>query len=184
MASYTEPVNPEMASRLNENRDGRLTSNQWLSIVTEPVVLLILLCLPIILIAGPRLFLLGMRGGRTLSVLLIMLPIVIIPLLFRAWRYARVPVHHAILYSDASQPSRWLFWRPPVLYHADGSPMHFRKRLAPYTPLEPNQDYIVYYMHDGDRPVLLSLAPASHRYAERWQPSTTFHTRLKTRQEN
>lgn len=181
MASYTEPINPEMANRLAENRDGRLTSHQWLTIVTEPLTLLLLLSLPLILIAGPRLFLLSLRGGRIISILLILLPVVIIPLVFRAWRYARVPLKHTVLYSDATPSSRWLFWRPPVLYHADGNPAHFRKRLAPYTPLEPNQSYIVYYMQDGDQDVLLSLAPANHRYAERWQPSTSFHTRHQHR---
>lgn len=184
MASYTEPINPEMASRLAENRDGRLTSNQWVSIVTEPLNLLLLLCLPLILVVGPRLFLLSLRGGRILPIMLIMLVIVVVPLVFRAMRYARIPVEHAVLYSDTVQPSRWFFWRPPVMFHEDGSPARFRKRLAPYTPLEPNQSYIVYYMKDGDQMVLLSLAPTNHRYAERWQPSTTFHTRQQRRKGN
>ncbi len=168
-----------MRARLTMNRDGRLTSEQWKDLVTEPLVILLLVLAPIILILGPRLVALALRGW--LLVVGVVLVVVVVPIIVRAWRYARVPVYFATLYAGDHPTYMGVFRRRLELYTADGEAVRFNKQLAPSIPLRRNRAYLVYYLRENDRPILLSFAPADHPDAERWKPSTSFHTRFAER---
>jgi hypothetical protein len=107
--------------------------------------------------------------------------VIVIPLIFRARRYARAPVHFATLYAGANPLTPWLFWRADVLYTQSGEAIRFTRRLAPFTILKPDGAYIVYYLREPKENVLLSLAPADHEDVDLWQPSESFHTRQAQR---
>ena len=48
----SEKLPRETLDNLKRNRDGRLSSRQWLQLITEPLTTLLLLSVPLILIAG------------------------------------------------------------------------------------------------------------------------------------
>lgn len=174
-----EYVSDEMRTRLEANRDGRLTSDQWKDMVTAPLTVLLFLMLPVALLLGPRLLPLAGRG--IIIALVLALVVIVVPMIFRARRYARAPLQFERFYAGHNPTPLWLFWRPLVLYTADGEPVRFKKRLAPYTLLHSNRSYMVYYLREPDHNVLLSIAPADHPEAEQWQPSVFFNNRQARR---
>ncbi|MBI5666692.1 MAG: hypothetical protein HZC41_01680 [Chloroflexi bacterium] len=171
-------VNEHMRARLLVNRHGKLTSEQWKDMVTEPLAALGLLLLPGIVILGPRLGAL-LWGGFALVALGALLALGV-ALALRARRYARAPVHFAVLRAVSSPPF-WAFWQPLVFETEAGEPKHFGKRLAPYTRLRRDRQYLVYFLQEASTNVLLSLAPADHPDAALWQPSTHFQRRFEQR---
>lgn len=171
-------VTPHMRERLLTNRNGKLTSDQWKDMVTEPLVTLLLLLAPAILVLGPRL---ALAARFLCPALLIGVFVLGIMLFFRARRYARARVRYAELYAGEGTPPFWMFWKAPVLFNQHGEALRFPKRLAPYVALQPDQDYMVYYLQDTAELVLLSIAPADHPDAEKWQPTETFHRRFQQR---
>ena len=174
-----DQVSMQMRQRLLTNRHGKLTTSQWKDMVTEPLGVLLLLLAPAIIILGPRLLHFATRFLVVGLVVLVL--VVVIPMLFRARRYARAPVYFERLYGGDRPAARLLFWRPQVLYTGKGKAIAFKKRLAPSTRLRANHAYIVYYLREADHHVLLSLAPADHPDAEKWQPSASFHARQAKR---
>lgn len=168
-----------MRARLLVNRHGRLAADQWRELVMEPVVGLLLLMLPAAFILGPRLLALVAAGVWLVPVA--GLVIVAAVLALRARRYARLPLHSATLYTNAAPRPGWALWRPDVLYTGAGEALRFRRWLAPRLPLRPNRAYLVYYLREDTRCVLLSLAPADHPDAESWQPGPAFHDRQARR---
>jgi hypothetical protein len=168
-----------MRSRLMTNRHGKLTSDQWKDMVTEPLIVLLLLLVPLILFLGPRLLMLTARG--IIFVWVIALIVVFVPMLFRARRYARAAVYFDRLYAGDHPGPAFLFWRPTVLYTEDGTEIRFKRRLAPVSQLRPNRAYLVYYLRDASEYVLLSMAPADHPDSHQWQPSSAFHERFARR---
>jgi hypothetical protein len=166
MKRKRDQVTEPMRNRLMANRDGRMYRDQWLDIVTDPLVTLLLLLAPALLV---------------LVLLLVMLALLVVPVAFRARHYARAPVHFEVLYGDANPRPPWMFWRPQVFYTGDGQPVRFGRRLAPFMFVRPEQAYLVYYLRDTSGNVLLSLAPADHPDAERWQPSKFFESRFTRR---
>ena len=179
MEKRKQTITPYMRERLLENRNGKLTSEQWKDMVMEPLVTLLLLLAPAILILGPRLVVFGIRGWWL--VMLATIIAVSLTTLFRARRYARARVHFRELEAGQSPRPFWMFWKPQVLYDDNGAPMSFHKRLAPYMALQPYERYLVYYIEDADERVLLSMAPADHPDADQWQPSETFQRRYQQR---
>lgn len=174
-----DDLSQDMRSRLLTNRHGKLTPDQWKDMVTEPLVILLLLLAPAIIVLGPRL---GGFIARGWAVMLVAgLLVLVVPLLFRARRYARAPLYFEQLYAGDNPALPLLFWRPQLLYTPNGEERRFRKRLAPSLRLRPNRAYIVYYLRDAGQLVLLSIAPADHPDAVRWQPSTAFHERFARR---
>ncbi len=171
-----DPVNEYTRARLLVNRHGKLTTDQWKDMVTEPLVTVGLLLLPGVIILGPRLgaFIWGGFAAVTLLALAALL-------IGRGRRYARAPVHFSVLHTGSSVRAFWAFWKPLTLYTAAGDTVQFGKRLTPYNRLQPNRDYLVYYLKDRDTNVLLSLAPADHPDADLWQPSEVFQERLARR---
>jgi hypothetical protein len=163
-----------MQARLLVNRHGKLATAQWKELVMEPVVGLLLLVLPALFILGPRLLAFAATGAwlglALVAVLAVMLGL-------RARRYARLPLHAATLYTGASPRSGWAPWRADVLYTEAGEALRFRRWLAPRLRLRANRAYLVYYLREDTRCVLLSLAPADHPEAESWRPGPAFHDR-------
>jgi hypothetical protein len=174
-----DEVSTEMRARLLTNRDGRLTTDQWKEMVTEPLVKLLLLMVPGIILLGPRLYglffggawMLGLGGVLLLAVMLFL----------RAGRYARAPVHYQILNVREEIPRLRVFGRSQLLYIEDGDAIKFNKRLAPYLPLKSGQRYLVYYLQDVETNVLLSIAPADHPDVGSWQPTQLFYNRKARR---
>jgi hypothetical protein len=167
-------VSAEMQTRLSSNRNGKLTTGQWKDMVTEPLVTLLVLAVPLMVILGPRLFVLTARGVG--FAFLIVALFVFVPMLFRARRYARAPVLFDILYA-VGERSSWMFWRPLIFRTEEGVEMRFTKRLAPGMRLKRGHPYFVYYLRDPGNLVLLSLVPADHPDADQWQPSPSFEVR-------
>ncbi len=166
-----DTVPPEMRERLLTNRDGKLTGEQWKDMVSEPLVVILLLASPALMVLGPRL-LLGFRG--ILFIAAVVLLVVMVPTLWRAFRYSRAPVRFAELYTRDQAINHLFTWQTLVLYTKDGKRIRFKKRLAPWLPLRANQTYIVYYLRNPKANVLLSLAPAKHRDVAKWRPSEVF----------
>lgn len=177
--SKSDVVSPEMRARLARNRDGLLTKDQWLDVVTEPLVTLLVLLAPAALLFGPRLASFSLRGGFLL--LLVVLAVLGVPVFFRARRYARAAVNFGVLQAGSAPASFLLFWKPQTLYTDDGKPMRFNRRLAPFMPLRRDQAYLVYYLDDKDGLVLLSSAPCNHPDAPTWYPSNSFKSRFARR---
>lgn len=174
-----DSVNEYMRARLLVNRQGRLTTDQWKDMVTEPLAVLGLLLVPGVFILGPRLGAFIWGGFALVTVAAVIA--LAVSLVLRARRYARAPVHFAVLRAGAATPPFWAFWQPTVLYTETGEPLRFGKRLAPYTRLRRDLVYLVYFLQEDKTNVLLSLAPADHPDAELWQPSATFHSRFSQR---
>jgi hypothetical protein len=172
-------ISDEMRVRLLANRNGRLTVQQYKDAITAPLATLLVLLAPLIVILGARLAVLTLRG--LWIVLLVGIVALLVPLALRARRYARAPVHFAILNAGDQPRSFWQFWKPQIMFRQDGHPTTFRGRLAPYLPLQPNHDYVVYFLEEVGGAILLSLAPADHPDAAQWQPTSVFQTRFKQR---
>lgn len=172
-------VTPDMQKLLLTNRDGKLSAGQWRDMITEPLVTLLLVMTPGIMILGPR-FSSFILGGFWIISGLAVLGIAV-TVIFRAQRYARLPVHFEVFYAGNEFRPFWLFWRPQTLYTRADKPIKFAKSLAPYMPLEPGAPYLVYYLKDTTSNVLLSIAPAEHPEAAKWQPSGVFESRFKRR---
>lgn len=171
-----DSVNEHMRARLLVNRHGRLTTDQWKDMVTEPLATLGVLLIPGVVILGPRLGAFIWGGFALVTVAAIVA--LAVSLALRARRYARAPIHFAVLRAGAATPPFWAFWQPTVLYTDAGEALHFGKRLTPYTRLQRDLTYLVYFFQEDKTNVLLSLAPANHPDAELWQPSATFHSRF------
>ncbi|MBZ0295798.1 MAG: hypothetical protein K8L99_24785 [Anaerolineae bacterium] len=172
-------IPPEMQARLRVNRDGKMTTDQWKDMVTEPLVILMLLMVPIVIFFGPRLIALSARG--LIYVFFVVILVIGVPMLLRARRYARSPVRFDRLFSGSVPQPSWMSWRPTILYTSTGEPVKFKRRLAPYMALEPNSPYLVYYLNEPKENVLLSMAPAEHEKIEQWQPTKSFELRQAQR---
>lgn len=170
-----DPVGAEMRERLLANRDGRLTPGQWGDLIAQPLIVLVLL-------GGIGLAAFGPRFVALLRFWWIILPLialfVLAPVVLRAYRYARAPVHFARLYAGV-QP--WGLRKPVVFYNSDDEPVTFTRRLAPRLPLKIDGEYLIYYLDEPQGKVLLSAAPTDHEDAEHWQPTKNFAIRSERR---
>ncbi len=171
-----DAVVPEMRERLLVNRDGRLHVGQWLDLIVEPLVSLVLLFGGGFLVFGARMMILFERAWWVLLPAILIL--VIFPVTVRAYRYARAPIHFARLYAGV-QPLRG--WRSQVFYTAGDEQIVFKRRLAPRLPLKIEHEYLVYFLDEPNGKVLLSIAPADHEDADLWQPTKSFDARYTRR---
>lgn len=176
--SKRDGLTPEMRERIMVNRTGKLTSNQWIDMIMQPVVALILVMTPGIFLM-PRLLLLLARGGWI--VLLMILVGIVASLVFRAYRYARAPIYFAEMTAGTETPPWWMFWRPLILTDETGARLKFGKRLAPRPILRRGNTYLVYYLREPGDNVLLSIAPGDHPDAANWQPDRVFEARFRHR---
>lgn len=174
--SVSEKIVPEMRERLLINSTGKLTVSQWMDIVTQPIVSLMILLVPLTFIL-PRLI-----WGFGLWMIGLLLIVLIGVIVMRAFRYARLPVQFGRMQAKGDSAPIWMVWRGSVLTDEAGKLFRFNSRLSPPPRLKQDSTYDVYYLRDNERLILLSVAPATHPDAKRWQPNKSFETRLKRRQ--
>ena len=170
-----EKVSDEMRRLLAMNREGKLTSDQWLAAVVEPLTPLLILLTPFIVLLAAQagrvgvLLGLGLGLGGTLWLVL-----------SRMWRYARAPIQYGIMTAASDfQPIR--LFGPPKFNATDATAYAFKRRYTPKFTLTKGMRYGVYWMHDGNAPVLLSLSPIDHPNAVSWKPSPAFELRRAKR---
>lgn len=169
-------LSPAMRERLTANQQGKLTTSQWKDMVTEPLAPLLLLILPAILIFG--------RFGVASRFILLAFPAVLIVLLLvgllRARRYARLPVQFQVLYAE--KPGFLIGLLRPIRFVTDsGTQVVFHRLLMPRPALKADYAYLVYYLNDPGRRILLSMTPADAPDADRWKPSEQFEQRHQSR---
>ena len=174
-----DSVSSDMRARLLTNREGRLTGDQWKEAVTEPVVTLLLLLVPGIMLLRSTL-LAFVVGGLWMVGLAAVIGFAVM-LLLRARRYARLPIYFGTFTGGEAFRPAWMFWRPLVLYGDSKTPMRFASSLSPYFPVQAGRSYLVYYLKDANRNILLSAAPADHPDAIHWRPTETFEERFARR---
>lgn len=172
-------ISRQTREQLLANRHGKLTTSQWWEMISEPLLFLLVLLIPGILLFGYVLVDLLADGLWTFGIMLIGALGVMLGV--RARRYARMPVEFAILYGGNDFRASWMFWKARVLYDDTNRAVRFAKTLTPLPALLPGKPYLVYYLNDAGRPVLLSIAPADHPDAANWQPSAVFQERLNRR---
>lgn len=169
MNSYPEQLSKELLKDFQRNRDGRLSTRQWLELAAEPLTTLLLLSVPLALLLGRY----GM-GGRLL--LLALVAGFILTIALRAFRFSRVKLCYRILYPEANH-ARWLFWKKTVFASKSGEAVRFHKRIAGKIKLQPDRAMCVYYFDFGERRVLVSMIPEEHPKADLAEPSAAFLNR-------
>lgn len=164
---------------LKSNRNGRLTSDQWLNLVMEPLLPMVLLAIPLVVFMlfspASRMFSFARYSRYAMPVFLVAM---FVMLLLRARRYAVLPIFYDVCY--AGEGKSWVvsrFSRQLIVYAADGEPVTFNRFVAQPPHLESNMPYIMYYLDEPDRCTLLSFAPAEHPDAQNWQPTDDFRKR-------
>jgi len=166
MTTQSTTLPNDLKKDLDRNRDGRLSTRQWIELITEPVTSLLLLSVPLILISGRY----GPAGR--MFVLAIVLGFVAM-IVMRAIRFARVKLHFRVLYVENLSP-RWMLWRKTKLMTKSGDLIQFNYQLAHKFPLQKDQAVMVYYIEVGDRRVLVSLLPEKHPAALSVIPTSQF----------
>ena len=166
MTMPTERLSKDLVEDLRRNSDGRLSTRQWLALITEPLATLLLLSVPIILLfgrygVGGRLIALLLLGGFALTILL------------RAIRYARVTLHYGVLYAESPR-SRWRIWRKTRYSDKYGAEFRFDRRLSRLTKTKPDGAARVFFFESGGRRVLVSMIPDGHPKADLAEPSDEF----------
>ena len=162
----SERLSREIRNDLKRNREGKLSSRQWLQLITEPLMTLLLLSVPLILIAGRygpagRLMVLALIGAFVLTMAM------------RALRFARVKLSYRVLFADGAQP-RWKFWRKATLANKSGETIRFDHRLSGRVNIEPDQALHAYYAEAGGRRILLSVVPKRHPDSALAEPGIHF----------
>lgn len=169
--STPEKVSDEMRRLLAMNREGKLTSDQWLAAVFEPLT-------PLLILLTPFIILLAAQAGRVGVMLGLGLGFVgtLWLGLSRMWRYARTPIQFSVMAASGDfQPIR--LFGPPRFLALDTTAFTFKRRYTPKFALTKGLSYGVYWMDDGNAPVLLSLYPIDHPNASSWKQSPAFEPR-------
>lgn len=169
MDTYYDRLPKDLVNDFRRNREARLSTRQWLELITEPVVSLLLLSVPLVLVFGRY----GM-AGRLLVLALIAGFLVTVVL--RAIRFARVKLCYRVLYAEQLQP-RWRFWRKIVFVSRDGDKVRFQHKIAGKLKIKPDDALHVYYISMGDRSTLVSVIPQEHPKSELAEPSDDFVSR-------
>lgn len=175
-----DPVSADMRQRLLANRDGRLTPAQWGELIAQPLFMLILLMGMGVAALGTRMVLLIRFWWLVIPLLLI---VIVTPMIFRAFRYARMPIK--VTHLNAG-PQSWRAWGKTLNFYIpndtpEGKPVKFSARLTSRLPLATDVEYLIYYLDEPNGRVLLSAAPSEHEDAELWQPTKNFEIRKQRR---
>ncbi|MBK8134951.1 MAG: hypothetical protein IPK52_03765 [Chloroflexi bacterium] len=173
--STPEKVTEEMRRLIAANREGKLTSDQWLAAVFEPLT-------PILVLLTPLIIVLAARAGR--AGILVGLAVGVFATVWlgvtRMARYARLPLNYDVMVAAKDfKPNR--LYGPPSFSDEGEQPYIFKRRYTPRFVLQKGVRYGVYWMHDGNAPVLLSVSPKDHPNAASWKPTTDFVTRRDRR---
>ncbi|MCY3572849.1 MAG: hypothetical protein OXG92_12070 [Chloroflexi bacterium] len=148
------------------NRDGRLSSRQWIALITEPLSALLLLSVPLILLAGRY-------GAAGRLIVLALVAAFAITIVMRAWKFARAQLCYRVLFAEQA-PARWRFWKQTTLVSKAGEAVRFERRLGKRLKLEAQQSLHVYYIESGGRRIMLTMLPRNHPSAEIAEPSSRF----------
>lgn len=161
-----------MRKCLLANRQGKLHSDQRREVVMEPVVTVMLLMVPAIILLRRLLVTVFVGSFWMLGVGVLIFGGLM--LFMRSRRYARIPVHYGVFRSPEKLPSRWLFWKPIGLLASNGKWIFFKYSLAPDKRMQPDQEYLVYYLTSAQGNTLLSFAPSDHLDNLSWTPAKDF----------
>jgi len=166
MTATPERLSKDLIKDFKRNREGRLSSRQWLELISEPLTSLLLLSVPLALLLARY----GI-AGRLLVVALILGFLLTVAM--RAVRFSRVKLCYRVLYPEEIHP-RWRFWKKLALASRSGESVRFDKRIASKVKLQPDQGLCVYYFDFGQRRVLISMIPEAHPKADLAEPSESF----------
>ncbi len=169
MTLNTDIITENLKDDFLRNRNGKLSSRQWLELVTEPIVTLMLLSVPLILLVGRF----GIAGRYI--VLLIVIGFIAMTVL-RAMRFARVKLMYRILYAEQTYP-RWMFWRKTTLTSVGGDHIRFDHHVIRKAQFPKDQALKVYYMDVAERRILLSVIPQKHPQSHLAEPTDLFKRR-------
>lgn len=161
-----DDLSADVIADFQRNRDGRLSSRQWIALITEPLSALLLLSIPLILLAGRY-------GAAGRLIVLALVAAFAITIAMRAWKFARVKLNYRVLFAE-QVPARWRFWKKTTLMSKSGEPMRFERRLGSRLSLEAEQSLHVYYIESGGRRIMLNMLPRSHPRAEVAEPTSSF----------
>ena len=164
--SASEKLSRETRNDLKRNREGRLSSRQWLQLITEPLTTLLLLSVPLILIAGRY-------GPAGRLIVFALIGAFVLTMAMRALRFARVKLCYRVLYADG-EAARWKLWRKTTLASKTGEAVGFDHRLCGRLNVQPDQALHTYYVEAGGRRILLTAVPKRHPDAELAEPSLHF----------
>lgn len=162
----SDKLTRELRNDLERNREGKLSSRQWLQLITEPLTTLLLLSVPLVLLVARY----GL-AGRVIVLLLVAGFMLTIGM--RAVLFARVKLSYRVLYAEGL-PARWKLWRKTTLTSKSGDAIRFDQRLAVRLKLKPDQSFHVYYVEAAGRRILLSMASTRHAQADLAEPSDNF----------
>ncbi len=166
MSATPERLSKDLMNDFKRNREGRLSSRQWLELITEPLTSLLLLSVPMVLLLGRY----GM-AGRFLVIALIVGFLITVAM--RAVRFARIKLCYRVLYPEEIH-ARWRFWKKTTLASKSGESVRFDKRIASKVKLQPDHGMCVYYFDFGKRRVLVSMISEGHPKADIAEPSDVF----------
>lgn len=156
----------ETRDNLKRNREGKLSSRQWLQLITEPLTTLLLISVPLILVAGRY-------GPAGRLIVIALLGAFVLTMAMRALRFARVKLCYRVLFADGLQ-SRWKLWRKTTLVSKSGESIRFDHRLSGRLNVQPDQALHTYYVEAGGRRILLTAVPKRHPDSELAEPGIHF----------
>ena len=166
MTAEPDRLSKDLLNDFLRNREGRLSSRQWLELITEPVTTLLLLAAPMALLLGRY----GMAGRLVVLALIIGFALT---MAMRALRFARVRLCYRVLYPEQIR-ARWRFWQKTILASRSGETVRFDKHLSSKLRLQSEEAVFVYYFDHGGRRVLVSMIPEEHPKADIAEPSDDF----------
>lgn len=169
MNLQTDTLSNELKKDLARNRDGRLSTRQWIELISQPLTSLMLLAVPMILLIGRF----GVAGRYIVMLVVAGFGIMIV---MRAIRFARVTLHYRVLHVERTHP-RWKFWRKLTLVTKRGEPFVFDQHVATRLQLPDNQAVQVYYIDLFNRHILVSALPEKHPQASFANPTHQFTSR-------
>lgn len=161
-------VSPRMRQFLLANKKNKLHPDQKREIVFEPLISILLLMVPVIILLRGYLFTIFVGGLWMIGALGVLYGV--FQLYRRSRRYARVKIFYGIYHTGEYLAPRWQFWKAISLMSQSGDSVRFKRSLAAEKYLQPNQNYIVYYVKENDDHILLSYAPTNHPEIDHWKP--------------
>jgi len=156
---------------LKANSRGKLAYDQWMELVTLPLVPMLLASIPAIIlfafspVGTLRIIRLARFGGVVVFMVLVL---IIGALIARGMRLSRLPVVQETLYAGAESSLFSRFQNSFVMYTVYGDPITFDTMLRGRPDLLADEPYVVHYLQDEERRTLVSYGIAHHPNAEEW----------------
>lgn len=167
-------IDSEMRRRLSVNRDGSLTSDQWLKLSLVPLTGMLFVFVPAVLLLTMRFraagFAVALIGGIGLMLVFVTQ---------RLAQYARLPLCYEVMTATANLNSA----QKGTFDFVDERDeiVRFSRHLTPGVTTQKDQPYHVYYLTDGRSRVLLSIAPYVEGETRSYDPTAVFKARYEKR---